>query len=95
MPLGAEAAFTPVADAAEFVRALQGGYLHWCILRQRWVRSGSTSGGPDRGFVARDVEHAKGAELLDDKAMGSDFYVAYRTEEATARRPRLPQAKGR
>ena len=95
VPPGAEAAFTPVADAAEFVRALQGGYLHWCILRQRWVRSGSTSGGPDRGFAARDVEHAKGAELLDDKAMGSDFYVAYRTEAATARRPRLPQAKGR
>jgi hypothetical protein len=92
---GAGAAFTPVADAAGFVRALQGGYLHWRILRQRWVRSGSTSGGPDRGFSARDVEHTKGAELQDDKAMGSDFYVAYRTEAATARRPRLPQAKGR
>jgi hypothetical protein len=86
--------FTPVSDGEESIGALQGTYLHFCKLLQRWIRSGSTSGKEDRGFAPRNKEHATGAELGGD-AMRSNFYVNYRTTAANDAYPDLSPAKGR
>ncbi len=52
------------------------------------------SGAADRGFGPRNAEHAKGAELLEEKHLNSDFYVGYRTKAASQRCPHLDPPKG-
>ena len=86
--------FIPVSDGEEIIGALQGTYLHFCELLQRWIRSGSTSGKEDRGFAPRNKEHATEAELGGD-AMRSNFYVNYRTTAANDAYPDLSPARGR
>ncbi len=91
--LGLMSAFMEVASGGKDIGALQGAYLHWCMSMRRWIRSGSTSGAADLGFGPRDAEHAKGAELLEEKHLNSDFYV-YRTKAASQRCPHLDPPKG-
>ena len=90
--------FTPVHGGDDSIGAMQGTYLHFCELLERWIRSGPTSGQEDRGFAPRNKEHAAGAELRNETSLKSNFYVSYRTEAARQRaettQTLLPQAKG-
>ena len=73
---------------------LEGCYLYWDTVGNRFIRSGKVSGGArgdngGRTFATRNREHKKGSELKSFQDRQSTFYTKYPSIENTSNNTEL------